>query len=49
MFNRKYVMSRIDKAKSQNVPMTNYGVAIAHLTGILDKVTFTNYWNILVV
>lgn len=38
MFNRKYVLSRIERAKSQGVPMTNYGVTIAHLTGILDKV-----------
>lgn len=38
MFNRKYVLSRIQKAKAQNVPMTNYGVIIAHLTGILDKI-----------
>ncbi len=38
MFNRKYVLSRIERAKSQNVPMTNYGVVIAHLTGILDKI-----------
>ena len=38
MFNRKYVLSRIDRAKKQNVPMTNYGVVIAHLTGILDKI-----------
>lgn len=38
MFNRKYVLSRIDRAKKQQVPMTNYGVTIAHLTGILDKI-----------
>lgn len=38
MFNRKYVLSRVERAKSQGVPMTNYGVTIAHLTGILDKV-----------
>ncbi len=38
MFNRKYVMSRIDRAKQQEIPMTNYGVTIAHLTGILDQV-----------
>lgn len=38
MFNRQYIMTRIDKAKEQNVPMTNYGVTIAHLTGILDKI-----------
>ena len=39
MFNRKYVMSRIDRARAQGVAMTNYGVAIAHLTGILDKIS----------
>lgn len=39
MFNRKYIMSRIDLARRQNIPMTNYGVVIAHLTGILNKIT----------
>lgn len=39
MFNRKYVLSRIERARKQGVAMTNYGVAIAHLTGILDKIT----------
>ena len=39
MFNRRYVMSRINRAKEQSVPMTNYGVTIAHLTGILDKIS----------
>lgn len=29
MFNRKYVLSRIDRARCQHIPMTNYGVAIA--------------------
>lgn len=38
MFNRRYVMSRVEKAKSQGVPMSNYGVVIAYLSGILDKV-----------
>ena len=38
MFNRKYVLSRIDRAKAQKIPMTNYGVVIAHLTGILNQV-----------
>lgn len=38
MFNRKYVMYRIDRAKKQQIPMTNYGVAIAHLSGILPYV-----------
>lgn len=40
MFNRQYVMARIDKARSKNVPMTNYGITIAHLTGILDKISY---------
>ena len=39
MFNRKYVLSRIGSAKAKNVPMTNYGVTIAHVTGILDKIS----------
>jgi [FeFe] hydrogenase H-cluster maturation GTPase HydF len=39
MFNRKYVMSRVEQAKKQNIPMTNYGVTIAYLTNILDKIT----------
>ncbi len=41
MFNRRYVLSRIDRAKEQKIPMTNYGVAIAHLTGILEKIALT--------
>lgn len=39
MFNRRYIMSRIDRAKEQKIPMTNYGVTIAHLTGILEKIS----------
>lgn len=41
MFNRRYVMSRIAKAKEKGVPMTNYGVAIACLSGILDKIAIS--------
>lgn len=40
MFNRKHVLSRVDKAKGQSVPMTNYGVTIAYLQGILDKIEY---------
>jgi len=40
MFNRKYVLSRAEKARSQNVPMSNYGVVLAYLSGILDKIDF---------
>lgn len=39
MFNRKHVLSRVEKARSQNVPMSNYGIVIAYLNGILDKVS----------
>ena len=39
MFNRKHVLSRIERARQQSVPITNYGVILAALTGILDRVT----------
>lgn len=42
MFNRTYVMSRVNDAKEKQVPMTNYGVAIAYLNGILDEVALNN-------
>lgn len=38
MFNRKHVLSRIEQAKDQGTAITNYGVALAALSGILDKV-----------
>ena len=38
MFNRRYVLSRITQAKRQRVPITNYGVFLAKMTGILDKI-----------
>ena len=40
MFNRKYVLNRIERARLQNVPMTNYGVAIAFLNGILSQIEY---------
>lgn len=40
MFNRAHVMSRVNRAQQQQVPVTNYGIAIAALTGILDKVSY---------
>ena len=39
MFNRRYVLSRLERAAEQGVPMTNYGVLIAALSGILDKIS----------
>lgn len=38
MFNRRLMLSRILRAKQQGVPITNYGLALAHLQGILAKV-----------
>ena len=39
MFNRRLMLSRIRRAQEQGVPITNYGLAIAHLQGILNKVS----------
>lgn len=39
MFNRRMMLSRIRKAQQQRVPITNYGLAIAHLQGILPQVS----------
>ena len=38
MFNRRHVLSRIERARKQGVAITNYGVILAALTGILDRV-----------
>lgn len=40
MFTRRHVLLRVRQAKAQNVPITNYGIAIAALTGILDRVVY---------
>ena len=40
MFNRKHVMNRLESASSQQVPMTNYGITLAHLMGILEKIVY---------
>lgn len=38
MFNRKHVLSRVERARKQGIAITNYGVILAALTGILDRV-----------
>lgn len=40
MFNRRHILSRVERAREQRVPMTNYGILLARLTGILDKVVY---------
>ena len=39
MFNRSYVLFRANEAKEAGVPMTNYGLAIAAMLGILDDIS----------
>jgi hypothetical protein len=38
MVNRAEIMHRIEKARAAGVPITNYGVLMAYLSGILDRV-----------
>jgi [FeFe] hydrogenase H-cluster maturation GTPase HydF len=37
VFNRQEMLSRIEKAQKAKVPITNYGMAIAYIHGILDR------------
>lgn len=39
MFNRRHVLSRIAEAQAAGVPITNYGVFLAKMAGILNKVS----------
>ena len=38
MFNRHFMLQRVEQCRAQGVPMTNYGIAIAQIKGILNKV-----------
>ena len=40
MVNRKMVQNRITRAKKAGVPITNYGITIAWLNGILDSIVY---------
>lgn len=37
MFTRRQLLSRLEYVKEQEVPITNFGVALAELNGILDR------------
>lgn len=39
MLNDKEMKSRLNNAKAQNIPITNYGTMIAHINGILKRTT----------
>lgn len=40
MQNKKSIQTRIEKAQEKNIPITNYGIALAYFMGILDKITY---------
>ncbi len=40
MVNRRSVLHRVAQAEEQGVPMTNYGVTLAFLQGILGRVSY---------
>lgn len=37
MMNRAAMINRIETAKSQNIPIVNYGILMAYINGILDR------------
>lgn len=39
MFNRAFVLDRVSQAKKYKTPMTNYGIVLAKLSGILEKIS----------
>ena len=40
MFNRRHLLNRIMRAAEQGAPITNYGIAIAAMMGILERVKY---------
>ena len=38
MVNRREILSRINKCEAAGVPITNYGVCISELKGVLDRI-----------
>jgi hypothetical protein len=37
MINRREILFRQNEAESATTPMTNFGIAISHMTGILER------------
>lgn len=37
-FNRQSMLARLGRAHEQGIPMTNYGLAISHVQGVLRRV-----------
>ncbi len=42
MFNRAHILNRIALCREKGIPITNYGIAIAKMTGILDRIVQKN-------
>ncbi|MBS5359738.1 MAG: GTP-binding protein [Finegoldia magna] len=40
MQNIMYMQSKTNFAKSHNIPMTNYGIVLAKINKILDRITY---------
>lgn len=40
MLNRRAMMARVNAAKEKYIPMTNYGIFIAYVNDILDKIVY---------
>ena len=38
MNNRREILSRINKCEAAGVPVTNYGVCISELKGVLERI-----------
>ena len=39
MYNRHFMLQRVEQCRLQEVPMTNYGITIAHVKGIIKNVS----------
>ena len=40
MFNRSHVVNRVEYCKEKGIPMTNYGIVLAYLNGILENIVY---------
>lgn len=40
MFNRRHVVNRVEYCKEKGIPMTNYGIVLAYLNGILENIVY---------
>ena len=45
MLNEREMLSRMRRAKDEGIPFTNYGIAIAYMTGILERSIEVIYKN----